>query len=218
MVLSWILATSEEDADVLRRQHVLVEHQAASGNLPAAFRLPQYVLAGADVEILLALGAAPIDEEVRIGPDLARCLAVFDLDIGDQVPGARGRVLGPGHAGREPRDAALQALFRLVEQGQLASLRGVLVAVARGIEDGDRLARPRIAVGPAAHRIAHIVGEQFEPVLEPALVEQPRLAIKKLLDLADQIVTHLAPPPAFLPSRLPSARPSAGRIAGGSVR
>src|SRR5580700_7648035 len=54
---------SEENTHVLGRQYVLVEHQLAAGDLPGAVDAPQYILAGADKEVLFGFGAAAVDDE-----------------------------------------------------------------------------------------------------------------------------------------------------------
>src|SRR5260370_295130 len=80
-----------------------------------------------------------------------------DLDIADHVPSARRRVLGPGHAGVEPRDAGGERLLGLVEDRQLVLMADIVLDVAIGIEDRDRLARLGVAVAAAGHPIADIV-------------------------------------------------------------
>src|SRR5262245_59389871 len=72
---------SEEDADVLGQQYVLVEDDLAARNLPGSGGTAQYILARTDVKVLLGLATAAVDEEIRIDLDLARRLARFDLDV-----------------------------------------------------------------------------------------------------------------------------------------
>src|SRR6267154_2300771 len=106
------------------------------------------------------------------------------------MAGARRRVLGPGHAGFQPCDPPTQRLLAFVEYRQLVVPGMVVLDIAVGTQDRDRLARPRIAVAARPHPVADIVGEQFQPFAEAALVEQPCLAVEELLDLADHLVTH----------------------------
>src|SRR2546428_3887013 len=91
-------APLKENADVLGRQHVLVEGQLASGDLQPAIDSAQQILPAADIEILLALGPAAIDDEVGIRHQFRRRLALGHLDIADHMAGARRRGPGPGPA------------------------------------------------------------------------------------------------------------------------
>src|SRR5262249_43476586 len=85
--------------------------------------------------------------------------------------------------------------FVLVEDCQIVLAGHVLLDIAVGVEDRDRLAVLRIAVGPPDHPIADVVGKQGQPFVKPPLGEQSRLAIEELLGLADHIgITH-APAP-----------------------
>src|SRR6516225_80398 len=61
---------SKEDADVLGQQHVLVESDLAAGDLPGASDAPKDIPSGADVEVLLGLRPAAIDQEIRVNLDL----------------------------------------------------------------------------------------------------------------------------------------------------
>ena len=61
---------SEEDAQVLGRQHVLIKDHPAACDLPRAVDTPQPVLAGADIEILLGLAAAAVDDEIAVDRQL----------------------------------------------------------------------------------------------------------------------------------------------------
>src|SRR5207248_1646517 len=111
--------TLKEDADIFGRQHVLVEHQPAAGDLPGAIFAAQQVAAGADKKILFAGRPAAIDDEVAIDRQLGLVVARLDLDIGEQVAGARWRVFRPGHAGIEPRNAGGKRLLVLIEDREL---------------------------------------------------------------------------------------------------
>src|SRR5207237_5231375 len=79
-------------------------------------------------------------------------------------------------------------------------------------------------VGAGRDPIAHIVGEQRQPVTEPPVVEEAGFAVEELLDLAGEVlVTHSWPPAprrsVIRPSPWPrSAGPSAGRTGGGCSR
>src|SRR3984893_17217340 len=215
---------SEENTHVLGRQYVLVQHQLAAGDLPGAVDAPQYILAGADKEVLFGFGAAAVDDEIRINLQLGIRVARLDLDMGDQVAGARRRVFCPRHAGVETGDAAGERLFGFVEDREFVLHRLVVLDIAVGVEDRDRLARFRIAVAAAGHPVADIVGEQRDPLVKPPIVQQACLPVEELLDFADQIlVTHIASlAPARRPARASppasSDRPSGGRTAGGYFR
>src|SRR5437764_14169633 len=140
------------------------------------------------------------------------------------MAGARRRVLGPGHAGLQPCHPAAQRLLGLVEDRELVGPRLVVLDITVGAEDRDGLARSGIAVAARPHPVADIVGEQVEPFAKAALVQEARLAVEELLDLAERIiVTHaLSPAPRRSPARSslppPSPRPSAHKTAGGCSR
>jgi len=87
------------------------------------------------------------------------------------VPGTRRRVLGPGHAGVEPRHPHFEIALILFEDRQIAERRQLAVQF------------PARHVLAARHEIEHVVGEEVEPLLVFALVEQPRLADVKLHQL-----------------------------------
>src|SRR5229473_467554 len=126
----WFGGILKEDADVFRQQHVLVEDQLAVRDLPFSVDASQDIPPGADVEILLGLGAAAVDDEVGIDPELRVHIARFDLDIADHVAGSRWWVLCPGHAGIEARDPAAQRLLGFVEDGQLVLSADIVLDVA----------------------------------------------------------------------------------------
>src|SRR5581483_7582497 len=98
---------SEEHAQVLGIERRLVEHHPAAGDLPADTPVDtaQQVLTGADEELDVVLEPGPVEQEVAVDLELLRVLGRDDAHVGEEVPGARRRVLGPGHAGLEPDDA-----------------------------------------------------------------------------------------------------------------
>src|SRR6516162_9186243 len=132
--------SSKEDDDVLGQQYVLVEDDPAAGDLPGAGNAAQDIAPGADIKVLLGLGPAAIHHEIRIDLDLARRVAGFHFDIGYQVARARRRVLGPGHARIQPRNALAERLLGLVEDRQLVLFGQIVLNVPIRIEDRDRLA------------------------------------------------------------------------------
>src|SRR5262249_24353409 len=96
----------------------------------------------------------------------------------------------------------------------------IVLDVAGGIEDRNRLAYPGITVGSSRHPVTNIVGQQLEPLVKAPLVEEPRFAVEELLHLAGDIFIysrHVRLPPirccaALGPSSLPSsAAPSVRR-------
>src|SRR5262249_55425991 len=208
---------SEKDADVLCRQYILVEGELAQRDLPLAVDTAEQVLPGPDIKVLLGLRPAAVDDEVRMDLELGGAVARFDIDVGDQMPGARWRVFGPGHAGVEAGDPRRQRLLGFVEDRQFLVSGQILLDIAGGVEDRDRLARSWIAVAARRHPVADVVGQQSQPLVEAALVQEPHLAIEKPLDLADDAVIHdwcrewRCRPAARPSSRPPSAAPSAGR-------
>ena len=99
----------------------------------------------------------------------------LDLDVGDDVADARGRLLGPVDAGEELLHAAAQRVLALVEPVDVQALAGEL---ALPLVVGD--------VAPHGHEVARVVGEQIEPLLVAPLVEQLGLAVEEVLHLVAQ--------------------------------
>src|SRR5262249_51849112 len=64
----------QEDAHVLRQEHILVEDDRAAGDLPRAIDMPQHILPCTDVEGLFGFGPGSVHHEV--GVDLAFCRGV----------------------------------------------------------------------------------------------------------------------------------------------
>src|ERR1700722_5723063 len=108
------------------------------------------------------------------------------------MPGAGRRILRPSHAGVETPDPSRQGLFVLVEQRELVVAGDIVLDIAVGVEDRDRLAPPRIAIAARGHPVADVVGQEPEPLVEPPLIQQARLAIEELLDLAGDVLVHSA--------------------------
>ena len=108
-----------ENREVLREQHALVEDDLAAGDLPAAVHAAEDILALPDQEIRLGLDAVSIDEKPALDLDLGRRwpvrLRVHDLDVRDHVTDPRGRLLGPVHAGEDLLHAPRERVLALVE-------------------------------------------------------------------------------------------------------
>ena len=85
-----------------------------------------------------------------------------------------GGILGPGHARLEPGHAHLEIALVLLEDRQIDEWRQFAVQLP---------ARDVLAAG---HEVEDILGEEIEPFLEPALVEQPSLADVELHQLEPQ--------------------------------
>ena len=69
----------EQDAEVFRSEHVLIEDQPAPCNLPTALDPPKQVLAGADIEVLLGFPAAAIHDVVAAHLDFPVDIARLDV-------------------------------------------------------------------------------------------------------------------------------------------
>ena len=82
------------------------------------------------------------------------------------------RLLGPVHAGQDLLDAPRQGLLAFVEPVDVLAGAG---------EFALRFAH--LDVAAHRHPVAHILGDERQPVLVAPLVEQIRLVIKELLDL-----------------------------------
>ena len=100
------------------------------------------------------------------------------FEVADHVTGARRGILGPGHPGVEPGHAHLEIALVLLEDRQIAERRQLAVQLS---------ARDIFA---ARHEIEDIVGEELDPLLELALVEQPSLADVELHQLEPQRLLH----------------------------
>src|SRR5712691_1236258 len=121
------------------------------------------------------------------------------------MTGARGRVLSPGHASIQTSDAHAEALFGLVEQRQFSCLGQLFFDVPVLVEDDNSPAPLRVPTRPYWHPVAQVISEQFQPVMEPPLIEQPRLSVQELLDHTYDFGAHAeAPFPVLAPLRLSS--------------
>ena len=137
------------------------------------FYLAQHILAAAGEELMIRLQVRAVHQKRGPGLDLA-ALQRRRLEIADQVTGARRRILGPGHPGVEPGHPHLEIALVLLEDRQVAERRQLAVRLP---------ARDVLAAG---HEVEDIVGEEIEPLLELALVEQPSLADVELHQLEPQ--------------------------------
>ncbi len=122
---------------------------------------------------------------------------------------ARWRVLRPGHARIQPRNARAERLVVLIEDGQLGVFGQILLDVPVEIEDRDGFARLGIAIASPGHPVADVIGKEFQPFVKPPLVQQPGFAIEELLHLTDGLFTHGSLPPAnWCATSQPSSYPS----------
>src|SRR6266478_2502496 len=153
-------APLEEDAEVLVEEDVGVEHDRAPGHLPCAIHLAQQILAAAGEELMIRLQVRAVHQKRGLGLDLA-ILQRRHLEVADQVTGARRGILGPGHPAIEPGHPHLEIALVLLEDRQISERRQLAVRFP---------ARDVLAAG---HEVEDIVGEEIEPLLELALVEQP---------------------------------------------
>src|SRR5205085_7001539 len=169
-------SNSEEEREVLRQEHALIEHDAPPRELEPAVHAAQQVLALADEDIGLGLDAVAVDEKATLDLDLrrpgARRTGAEDLHVGDHVTDSRGRLLGPVDAGQDLAHAARQRVLALVEPADVHAL-------ARELALGLVVRH----VAPHRHEVANVVGEQLEPLLVAPLVEQLGFSIEELLDL-----------------------------------
>src|SRR5581483_5609647 len=110
----------EEETQVARHQHGLIENYRAAGDLEPGriTRPPDHIVAHSSENLDLALKPRPVDEKVGVDFELA-VFALADHDVRDQMTRARGRVLGPRQPGVEPPDARRDRSLVLVEQGGL---------------------------------------------------------------------------------------------------
>src|SRR5262249_20534006 len=95
-----------------------------------------------------------------------------DLDVRDHVADARRRLFGPVDASLDLRHAASERVLALVEPVDVEALAGEL---ALGVVVGY--------VAAHRHPVTRVVGEEREPLVEAAGVEELRLGVEKLFDL-----------------------------------
>src|SRR3979411_2557287 len=117
---------SEEERQVLREEHALIQNDLSPRDLEGAVHPAQHVFALADEDVRLRLDAVAIDEETALDGDLARGRAVGarpeDLPGRDHVADARGRLLRPMDAGEDLLDAAGERVLALVEPVDVGAL------------------------------------------------------------------------------------------------
>src|SRR6266446_2280200 len=172
--------TLEEDAEVLVEQDVGVEHDRAAPHLPRAVHLAQQILAATGEKLMIRLQVRAVHQKRGLGLDLA-VLQRRRLEIADQVAGARRGILGPGHPAVEPGYPHLEIALILLEDRQISERRQLAVRF------------PARDVLAARHEVEDIVGEEFEPLREPALVEQPSLTDVELHQFEPQRLLRCQP-------------------------
>src|SRR5688572_4006347 len=167
---------SDEERQVFRQQHVLIENNLASRQKPARPVAPELILAPADQDVGLGLDAVAIDQEAAGDRDLLRSgkgrLGALHLNIGDEMGEARARLFGPVNAGLDLLHAPAERLLALVEPVDVALGAGELALVVAELD-----------VAPYRHPVADVIGQQVEPFPIAPLVEQLRLPIEEIGDL-----------------------------------
>jgi calcineurin-like phosphoesterase len=68
---------SQEDADVLRGQHGLVENDGAAGDFETAVNAAQDILARADEYVLIDFHARAVDQKIAMHFDLAAIVSFY---------------------------------------------------------------------------------------------------------------------------------------------
>src|SRR5713101_7535910 len=131
------------------------------------------MLAATGEELMIRLQARAVHQKRGLGLYLA-VLQRRRLESTDQVTGARRGILGPGHPGVEPGHPHLEMAPVLFEDRQISERRQLAVRF------------PARDVFAAGHEVEDIVGEELEPLLELALVEQPSLPDVELHQLEPQ--------------------------------
>src|ERR1700730_9481858 len=131
---------------------------------------------------------------------------------------ARHRLLGPMNAGLDLPHPAGQRVLALIEPGDVLTLACQL---ARLLAEFD--------VAPHRHPVADVVGEQAEPIVVAAFVQQLGFAIEEFGDflgqqkardplvLVERAITHGATPPRPslpIPARRPETPPAPSRAPG----
>src|SRR6185437_4876325 len=107
-------ASSEERRQVARQQHALIEIDRAPQHFQRGLLAAQHVDTLADEEIDIVLQAKAADDEAALHRDIAARDGV-DPHIGDQMRGARARLLGPMIAPLDLQHALLQGVLAFIE-------------------------------------------------------------------------------------------------------
>ena len=135
---------------------------------------PEYVGAFADEEVDVVVLPVLRDDEAAVDGHF-RAADLGDVDVGDEVRGARTRLFGPVIAALDLLDTFGEVVLAFIEPVRIGALARVL-----GFGPVERhVARDR-------HIVARIVGEEVQPFGEAAVVEQFRFAGVKRLDFALQ--------------------------------
>src|SRR5262245_22453964 len=122
------------------------------------------------------------------------------------MAGPRGWILGPRHASIQARNAGVQGGLGLVEDGQFFLRRPLCPGLLRLVKKPDGLALCGVAIAVHRHPVAHVLSKEFDPLMQPPLVQQPGLMVEELLYLTYDLCAHTSsslgkaphPPPATL--------------------
>src|SRR4029453_12726905 len=129
---------SNEERQVFRQQHVLIEDNLASRQKPARPVAPEPVLAPADQDVGLGLDAVAIDQEAAGDRDVLRCgkgrFGALYLHVGDEMRKARARLFGPMNAGLDLLNPAAERVLALVEPVDVAQGAGELALVVAELD------------------------------------------------------------------------------------
>ena len=112
------------------------------------------------------------DEEVAAHGHLV-ALQFADLDVADDVADAGERLFGPVEAGVDLADAARERALALVEPRNLGFGVGVLAVLLAELD-----------VAADGHVVVDVLGDELDPVVEAAVVEEFGLAVEEALDVA----------------------------------
>src|SRR5712691_3427432 len=150
-IFAMLTPSLEKKGQILRQQDVLVQNDLSLADLPLSVHAPKDVLPFTHEDIRLRFHPVAVNQETALDGNLCwlhhRGLDVQDLNVGNHVAEARGRLLRPMDAGQDLLNPPRQGFFALVKPIDVLALAG---------EFPVRL--PELDIPPYRHPVAHIFG------------------------------------------------------------
>src|SRR4029453_2324470 len=154
-----------EDADDAIQLGFGVDQVDPLGGDPEAVVRPAQAVLDQSAPDTLAL-VTILEQDERRGHAQLVALGLQHVDIGDLVHRTRSRRPGVGSRVLELADADLEQPAIVVDDRRR----------------GQRVRLARLKRNP----VRRVIGEEAEPLVEPPVIEQPRLVVQELLDLGDR--------------------------------
>src|SRR5438128_9818205 len=167
--------TLKKRGDDLLEQDILVQENRAFGYFPPGHGVaPQHIIPLPHEEVHLIVQPVAVDNKPARHLHFV-ALHVDNPHVGNDVADARHRLLTPVDTSVELADPPGQGSLALVDPRELCiRVRVLPVPLAE------------LHVAPYGHVIVDVVGDQLDPVAVPPVIEQFRLHVEELLDLALQ--------------------------------